>query len=164
MTGLPNPSTQRRGLRIALAVSVALNLAVLGVVGGAWLTHGGPRGGSGPRDLGFGPFNEALTPQDRADLRYRFIQKRPGYVTERRAMRGDLQTIVTALRADPFDPAALDAAMQAQADRLESRIATGQTLLRDFLVDLTPEARRAFADRLEANLTRRSKAPETPPD
>ncbi len=150
-----------RGLRTALAVSVALNLAVLGVIGGAWLSHDRSRMGGGPRDLGFGQFTEALTPENRADLRRRFLAQAPGFLAERRAMRAGLQTIITTLRADPFDPAALDAAMAAQAAGLQGRIATGQALLYDFLVDQSPADRRAFADRLEAQLTR--KGPERGP-
>jgi len=67
---------------------------------------------------------------------------------DHRAMRASLQTIVAALRADPFARAALDTAMAAQVARLKGRIRTGQALLRDFLADQTPANRRAFADRL----------------
>ena len=36
-----------KALRIALAISVALNLAVAGVMAGAYLNHGGPAGRGG---------------------------------------------------------------------------------------------------------------------
>jgi hypothetical protein len=55
------PGTSR-GVKIALALSVALNLAVAGLAVGAWLSDDGPRRGM-PRDLGFGPFSEALDPK-----------------------------------------------------------------------------------------------------
>lgn len=145
-----------RGLRIALAVSVALNLAVLGTFAGAMLGPDGPRSHRNPADLGFGFYTEALLPEDRAELRRRFIASRPQIVEQRRAMRLDLDAVLVALRAEPFDPAFLDTALKAQTERLESRLVIGQTLLRDFLVDLPADARRAFADRLEAATTRRA--------
>lgn len=138
-----------RGLRLALAVSVALNLAVLGVVGGAMLRHDGPRGPAMPRDLGFGVFTEALTPDNRAELRRTLRASAPDFVRERRAMAQDLAEILTALRAEPFDAAALDRAMGSQIDRLAARLETGQGLLRQFLTDLPAAERLAFADRLE---------------
>ena len=48
-----------RGVRIALGISVALNLLVVGLVAGAVLRDGGPRERM-VRDLDFGPFTEAL--------------------------------------------------------------------------------------------------------
>ena len=139
--------------RIVLAVSLALNLAVAGMVGGAMLRHSddGPRNAL-VRDLGFGLFTEALTPQDRITLRDRFLQRSPGFRQERRSMRDDLDAILVALRADPFDPAALDAVLKEQNARLSQRLDLGQSLIRDFLVELPTEARRAFADRLEQRL------------
>jgi len=143
--------------RIVLVVSLALNLAVVGLIGGAMLRgpHAGGPGGGPVRDLGFGLFTEALTPPDKKLLREQFLDRSPGLRLERRAMRDDLDAILAALRADPFDPAALDAVLAAQNARLSARLDLGQTLIRDFLVDLSPEARQAFADRLEARLTRR---------
>lgn len=156
MTDLPpKPPASSRGLRLALAISVALNLAVAGVVGGAMLRADGPRSDAMPRDLGFGFFGEALTPENRTDLRQRLRAESPGFLRERRAMADDLRAIVTALRADPFDAAALDQAMQAQVARLRTRLDFGQDLLLDFLTDLSPTERQAIADRLEASAERR---------
>ena len=65
-----------RAVRIALAVSVALNLAVVGVVAGAALKHGGS-GHEMERDSGFGPFSEALSREDRRALRGQILQRAP---------------------------------------------------------------------------------------
>ena len=56
-----------RGVKIALAVSVALNLAVAGLAVGAWLGDGPHKGM--PRDMSFGPFSEALDDADRRAIR-----------------------------------------------------------------------------------------------
>lgn len=148
----PKPPASGRGIRIALAISVALNLAVLGVVGGAIL-KGGP-GSHGPmvRDVGFGFFSEALTPAQREDLRQRFVDGNPRVLSEWSAMRDDAFAVLAALRAEPFDAEALQSALSAQSQRINERLTTGQTLIADFLLALSAEDRAAFADRLEERM------------
>jgi uncharacterized membrane protein len=146
--------TPNRGLRIALAVSVAVNLGILGMVAGAWFNHASPNGRGGDfRDLGFGPFTEALSPADRVALRKAFIAKMPDLREARRAMRQTQQDLLAALRADPFDRARLEAVLVTQSDRSASQLAMGQALLKDLLLQMTPEARLGFADRLEERLS-----------
>jgi Spy/CpxP family protein refolding chaperone len=149
------PKAPAKALRIALAVSVALNLAVAGLAAGAFFTHGGPMGRGGDvRELGFGPFTEALSRDERDQLRKAFMAKRPEFRQARRDKRQDLQNLLTALRADPFDPAQLQALLGAQSQRLAQQMDLGQNLLSDLLLQMTPEARQAFADRLQQGLQR----------
>lgn len=145
------PSRPGRGLRIALAVSLALNLAVAGVVVGA-VVHGPPGPPAMVRDLGFGPFAAALTEGDRRALRDAFLARRPDLRVARRAMREDLAAMSAALRADPFRPEDVRAAMDRGALRTAELLAVGRTLLIDHVLALTPEARRAMADRLDEAL------------
>ena len=150
-----------KGLRIALAVSVALNLAVAGLAAGAFFKHGGPEGRDGMiRDLGFGPFTEALSPADRDALRRAFIAKVPDIRKSRSAMRQNQQELLAALRAQPFDKDRLVAVMQAQSDRASAQLGTGQALLQDLLLNLSDEARREFAGRLEQRLARGRVSPK----
>lgn len=135
-----------RGLRIALAVSLALNLGVAGLLAGAWL-RSGPHGG--PRDLGFGPFAAALTAEDRAALRRAFLDRAPEFRDARAAMRADMAGILAALRADPFDAAGLKAALDQTGTRMAGRLALGQSLVFDRVAAMSPADRMAFADRLE---------------
>ena len=59
-----------KALRYVLVASLALNLAVVGLFAGMALHHGGfGPDRDGVRDLGFGPFTEALDEGDRAALR-----------------------------------------------------------------------------------------------
>ena len=139
-----------RGLRIALAVSVALNLLVVGIIGGAMLRDG-PRGRM-MGDLEFGPFTQALTRDDRAALRQAFVQRMPEMRDMREQMRGDFAGLLAALRAEPFDAEVLRGLMAAQSDRMAERLAIGQELLVERVEAMTPEARAAFADRLEDGL------------
>jgi uncharacterized membrane protein len=139
-----------KGLRIALAVSVALNLAVAGMTVGSFIhDRGGP---AGVRELGFGPFTEALSREDRASLRQSLVSKLPEMRQARHEVMQDSQDLLTALRAEPFVEANLTAVMEAQRDRMAQRLEIGQGLMRDLLLAMRPEARRAFADRLDSRL------------
>ena len=147
---VPTGGTPNRGLKLALAVSVALNLAVAGLVGGIAL-HGGPgqRGAMMVRNMGFGPFDDALLPEDRESLR-KSIQARFGDIrAARQLMQADGLAVLSALKAEPFDPAALGQALDAQADHLGERLKFGSAMIRDHLLTLPEAARLALADRLE---------------
>ncbi len=155
MTDTTQVAAPKRGLKIALAVSVAINLAVAGLIFGAML-HGGPggRGDMMVRDFGFGPFEDALQPQDRAALR-ETVRGRMGDIrAARQQMQRDGLAILGALRADPFDPAALTLALETQTQNIADRLTFGRDVMRDFVLGLTPEARTAFADRLEQRMGR----------
>ena len=143
-----------RGLKIALAISVALNLAVLGLGFGSAFHHMGRGGGDMVRTIGFGPFSDALSPQDRDALRGRFLQEMPDMRAERRSMVADSTAVLAALRAEPFDPAALDAALSTMSDHMNQRARLGLDLIRDYLAALPPDQRLAFAARLEESLKR----------
>lgn len=143
-----------RKLKIALAVSLALNLAVVGVVGGAMMKGVAGRHGDMVRDLDFGPFTQAFDAEDRAALRRGFLERAPELRAARKEMRADFAAVLTALRADPFDAAALSAALVGQSARAAKNLAIGQALVAERIAQMTPAARIAFADRLEAGLTR----------
>ena len=147
-----------KGLRIALGVSVAVNLLILGLVAGALLRDGGPRERL-VRDLDFGPFTEALSPEDRDALRRAYVARSPDLGGMRQEMRSDLEAFLAALRAEPFDPAALARVMENQQGRMARRIELGQDLLLERLTAMDGRERGAFADRLERRL-RRGGGPE----
>lgn len=152
-----DPWLKGKGTRIALAVSVTLNLIVAGLVAGAVLR--GPHGPEGKdREFSFGPFSEAMQPDERRALRKTILERAPGLRQMRQDMRADLDRVVATLRAEPFDPAALNALMEAQQTRLSGQIAVGSQALREFLVGMDTEQRHAFADRLEDRLKHKDKA------
>ena len=140
-----------RGLKIALALSVALNLAVVGLGTGAWLSDSGPRSGM-PRDLGFGPFSEALSSDDRRALRKAFSDRAPDFRASREAARAEFETLLATLRAEPFDPAALTAALGIIEARTADRLALGRSLIEARIVRMSAADRLDFADRLEKGL------------
>ncbi|MFN3972585.1 MAG: periplasmic heavy metal sensor [Gemmobacter sp.] len=166
-TTSPAPAARPPGrwLRVALAVSLALNLAVAGVLLGAWLRKEAPRAVA-VRDLGFGPYAAALTDADRTALRRALIARAPDLRGARAAMRDDMAEVAAALRAEPFDAGALRMAMDRGAARTTEFIALGRTLLVNHIQSMTPESRLAFAERLERGgrgMPRERPRPDTRP-
>lgn len=144
-----------RLLRAALAVSVALNLLVAGVVVGG-LFYRGEGGGRAEmtRDLGFGPFGEALTPKDRRALREWLKTRAPELRSANMQRRADMVALQAALRAQPFDAAGLRAALSAMRARMEGQLALGHAALSKVILGMPEAERRAFADRLERGIRR----------
>lgn len=154
---VPDPASKPVGrwVRIALAISLALNLGVAGIVAGAFFRDGGPmRGGMIARDIGFGPFTEALSKEDRGALRQAFLTKLPEMRDGRRVMRADFAELLTQLRAVPFDVDGLRQVFDRQNVRNAERLQLGQNLIFDLVVGMTDDARQGFADRLEQSLTK----------
>lgn len=150
----PSPAPKAaRGLRIALAVSVALNLAFVGMAAGAFLRHGPPD--RMVRDLDFGPFGEAFSREDRALMREGFLSRAGNLRDLRDGMRQDAQALLAALRADPFDPARVEAALAGQGRRMAERLELGRSLVLERIAAMSPQDRAAFADRLERAMMRR---------
>jgi uncharacterized membrane protein len=147
----PSPDTGgSRWIRIALAVSLALNLAVAGLAAGAWLREGHVRGMA--RDLSFGPFTEALSDADRRELRRALGERAKGFREARREMQADVGRLLATLRAAPFDPDAAEAALAAIATRAGDRLELGRVLLAERIRAMSEAERQAFADRLERGL------------
>ncbi|MGQ0610678.1 MAG: periplasmic heavy metal sensor [Paracoccaceae bacterium] len=136
------------GMKWLLAASLAVNLAVAGLVIGAAM-HGGFSGRGGmPRDMHFGPFSDALPAGDREALARTLFERAPDMREMHRFMRQDLDLIIAALAKEPFDPAALDSALTAQARRVTDALSLSQQALKELLLAMTPQERQAFAKRL----------------
>lgn len=136
-------------VKVVLALSLALNLAVIGLAAGAWM-KGGSRGM--PRDLSFGPFSEALSHDDRRALRRALLQRAPDFRASRNAARAEFAALVAVLRAQPLDPVALRSALSDIETRNAGRLELGRSLIEARLTAMSDADRRAFADRLEAGL------------
>ncbi len=151
---MAEPTTRR--LKIALMLSLGVNLVILGMVGGA-LLH---RWRDGPpemtRDPGFGPFTEALDPEDRAALRRAFAREDGGNpLLFRREMRGELEAFLVLLRAEPLDETALAEQLGRMTAGAQARLQTAERLLLARFAEMSPEARQRFADRMEEILSHR---------
>ena len=142
------PSRLWRGV---LVVSLALNLAVIGVVGGAFVS--GRLAGAPPHriDFGLGVVSRALTGEDRREIGRALRQD-----TRLRGhdFRGQMAAIAGALRADPFDAQVLQGLLDDQAAQLSHVQASARQAVVARISAMSPDDRRGFADRLEQELTR----------
>lgn len=151
MTDTPPPDgpAAPRWMRILLVVSLALNLLVAGLLVGAALGEGGPGRGPRPAELALGPLARALDEGDRRAI-LQDLHGHPGLQGLGRDRRNaGLREIAAALRADPFEPDRAKAALAAQAEEIAHAQSAVQDALIARLAAMSPEARRAFADRLE---------------
>lgn len=139
-----------RRLQIALAVSAALNLLVAGTVAGAMLGRGaGPDRGEISRELGFGPFSGALGKEERDALRS-YLQQNAPQLRAANTQRGrEIAAVQAALRAQPFSPDTLRAALADMQQRQAGQLQLGYAAIADVLIKMPDAQRRALADRLQ---------------
>ncbi len=157
MSDIPaTPKPLGRKTRILLAVSLALNLAIVGVMAGGML-RGRLHGGSMQmgQDLGFGVIAEALRPEDRRALRQALIAHAPDLRDAQQNKLKDAANLLATLRSVPFDPQSLNAALVTQQDRLAAQLSIGRDVLASYLGSLSDEERLAFAERLEKGLRKK---------
>ncbi|MFW8594870.1 periplasmic heavy metal sensor [Cribrihabitans neustonicus] len=137
-----------------LALSLALNLAVIGLAAGAAIRFAGhERGWHRPPSVGAMIFRE-LDPGTRAALRREAGGGHGSFPARRRA---EAEAVIAALSREPFDAAVLMQLLQEQAavrHRFHLRM---QEAWVSQVSAMTPEARAAFAARMQARLERRGK-------
>lgn len=156
----PTPALRAsRWTRIALVISLALNLAVIGVAAGTLLRpepepKRGNKDGRIAREFGLGPFARALTKEDRAIIRGQIGKTRGNYKANRGKLRAILTETFDVIRAPELDVARLEALFAAQRDIIGSAQITGQKLLIERLKSMSAKERSAFAERAEADMLR----------
>lgn len=148
-TPSPPPPPMKRSLRWLLILSLGLNLLVAGVVAGG-LVRGGFGGRPPAVELALGPFARALSPEDRRAIAGDLLGRADLRDMRRSAREADVAALAAALRADPFDPAAVSAALAAQRDKLGRLEAAVEAALLARFTAMTPADRAALADRIAA--------------
>ena len=142
-------SGPRRLWKIVLVCSLALNLAVVGLVVG---TVASGRVGDGPPrsfDLGVGPLAQALNQQERREVGRELRQARVLRDINPRARANEMSAIIA---ADPFDPDALRAIFATQRNEVSRVQERAQEVLFNLISDMTPERRAEFATQIEEAL------------
>jgi len=142
-------------MRALLVVSLALNLLVAGMIGGAVLSGGGPGAArEAARDLAGMPFVRALSPQDRRA----FVRELRGQRDSLRESRAELlarfESLLATLRAEDLDVVALERILKAQREAAAAHQRLGERLVLAQFEEMTVDERRAYADRLEVDLRR----------
>lgn len=152
MESTPPTPKSPRWMRVLLVLSLALNLMILGLVVGSFVSGGGkPSGKSGPRDTGFGPISRALSPEDRRDLG-RDIRRATRSMAP--AMKSEWNAVLETLRMEEFDPSALTEVFGTQREANTARMEIAQTTLIAHIAQMTRDERLAFAERLEEALSK----------
>lgn len=153
---MPPAPKPRRWLMPVLLVSVALNLLVVGVIAGSWLSPDGPRRGGDDRRAVRGvlgePFFRALPDEHRRELVSEIRQRGETFRDGREALRQRVANFLGALRAESFDRAEVKRLMDEQRRVATDRQDFGEALLLDRLEAMTSGERTSYADALEARL------------
>lgn len=159
----PRPSAPKasRRIRIVLGLSLAANLAVVGLIAGAVLRQGdGPRGG--PRSAGFTayglPYMIALPREDRKAIKAAVRSGREGAVPDRAARRALYRDVLGQVRAVPFDAAGLAAALERQSETAIEVQKAAQAAWLDVVAGMTDAERNTYAQQVEEVLRRGPKA------
>jgi uncharacterized membrane protein len=144
----------KRIWRIILVGSLALNLLILGAVGGAYLRGGGapPRG----FDLQLGPLSGALSRQDRREIGNK-IRREVGQSGQSRGDRSDaFENLMRAVEAQPFDPETLKRVIEDQQTRQDGIRTAALDVFVLHLQNMPAEDRVAFAIRLRESSAQRN--------
>ena len=148
---MPEAARLKSWVKALLFGSLALNLAAIGLFAGMSLRAVSPppmqRG-----EMGLGPLTAVLSREDWKAMRPAFLAHHPDLRRGALALQSDFDPVLVALRAERFDPQALDAALQSVSGKNAQRLASAQQVISDYIKDLPEAERRDLADRLQHRL------------
>jgi len=146
--GQPKPTKSgSRSLRIALGVSLAFNVLIVGMIAGG-VASGRHMSGPGGFSADLGPFARAMSIGERRGLS-RELRERPEIGREGIQELGRIQqAFIDALSAEPFDPSALARIFEAERQRGVKVMQIGQDALLRRIGSMNPQQRQDFARRL----------------
>ncbi|WP_306115499.1 MULTISPECIES: periplasmic heavy metal sensor [unclassified Roseovarius] len=154
----PAPGGMKPWLRVLLVVSLAMNLLVVGALIGALVTWSNWRSHHPSRlAMAGGPLTRALAPEDRRAIGKEMRKAHRKEKGNRARHHGELMGLVADLKAEPFDPEAVEQRLARHRKSFDDRLGLGLELLTARLTQMTAEDRAAYADRLQDVLTRRGK-------
>ncbi|MEM8869938.1 MAG: periplasmic heavy metal sensor [Pseudomonadota bacterium] len=149
-----------RWAKLLLVVSLALNLAIAGLVAGIAL-RGGPYRDSAiagsPLVDGFRRMHRAMPEADQAALHMDLKGRGDALRTHRRQLRETRAAFLEALTAEPFSEDDLRATLERQSTQWEDLGAETREILITRINAMTPEARSAFAANLKKAMRRGSR-------
>lgn len=152
-TGKPR---MRRGMRIILIASLAVNVVVLGLIIGAVFGHSRDDDRRRP-SINLPPHVRALDWEHRREIgkaiRRAYREDGLGARTE----RSQLELMAVAIEANPFDRATLEAAQVELENVMSRRVGRAREIWLDHVEGMTDEERAAYADRLRHSLTKKKR-------
>lgn len=150
---IKNPK-KRRTMRILLIGSLALNLLVIGVVGGAVIGHSREDGKKAGYDKFGTPHVRALSSEDKRSVGKAIRTAYRKADIDRLDGRGIYQEMVQLLRNTPLDLVAFEATIYKLDNGAQLRREVAQSAFVARIVSMNDAERAAYADRLETALTR----------
>lgn len=161
MDDTQNKPPMRRSVRILLILSLALNLIVVGSVGGAVLGHGGKDKRAHMSHDGPGsPIVRALTREDRRSMGRSIRKAYRSQVKDSAADTLRYQALVSALAADPYDPSAVKLAHQELDEANWGRRQIAQKIWLENVDAMSVEQRQDYAERIQEVLTNHKRGPK----
>ena len=146
MTDSANP--KRRNLwKILFGVSLALNLLIVGALGGAFM-----RKGKGPtaNHLASGfLYMRALDFKDKRALRKEILRNKDGRKLVKDRNQASFNSAVGILKSHPFDRAAFENLLDEQVKHAKLRQDSARIALVNRIENMTKEERRVYAQRLK---------------
>lgn len=137
-------------MKIALGLSLLANVAVLGVVGGAALHwHGKDRG------PGIWRLLRAMPDAQQSAFREEMRDLRGDWRAYRRGQREAVESLAVALAAEPYAPAAVEAAVDRFTTPLGGMLGEARTKFLAQVAGMTPAERLEFAEGLRRSRDRR---------
>jgi len=163
MSGTGESSGWRRApgwLKLLLIVSLALNVAVIGMIGGTAM-RGGEKSEYGDKTANEPGLDRRqsrilrMVPEARRDAARAILMARSAeYSAAQAALKQAQMDLIDALRAEPFDPARVSAALEARRQASGTVWGIGYEQLVQIAADLTAAERGELADSLEERTKR----------
>lgn len=149
------PIRRRPWGKIVLAVSLGLNLLIVGMFLSAFLFgHARHERGPGLRDLGFGPYVAALTRADRLALAGELRREGGPFREQRRAMRAQFEAFLAALEASPYDHDAVTGIVERQQGQVFESQRLARSVLLAHIAQMSDAERAAYAEALRREVRR----------
>jgi uncharacterized membrane protein len=135
---------------VALVVSLALNCLLIGAIAARWYTHERMERFSGASYTQLVPrrFLGQLSAERRRELMAIMGSHRKEFRDGRAALGKAALTLSEALSREPYDKAAVDAAIDGFGSEAAGLIEQGSKVAREIIAVLSPEERRRLAQRI----------------
>lgn len=139
---IPSSDTPRKSVSLWLALSLALNAGLVGVVGGRLLAGASDDDDDGPHKRAIvRRFDSELPHSERREIRKHFVKNWRQSHGDRQAIEEARKAVMDAARTEPVDAKKLEAAfadLRQAENKLRARM---HTTLADYLVNASPEHR-----------------------
>ncbi len=152
----PSPKRGRNWMRFVLIVSLALNLLVVGLLGGAFLRHEKPVGRHLDRmSMGLSIYIRALPEDSRTAFEAELRDGNSSRRALRKSMRERQRSLEAVLLAEPFSEEAVRQALTEHRSFAFEKTGRLQDAYVDAVAGLSDEARAAYFERVQDMFAKR---------